>query len=136
MTHNFKTGVTYKTRGGSRAWFIGVASGLTWPYVFKHEDFSVVTQHDEEGNLMPEGTYSEDDCDIIGTWEESPEEIDVANMWVAIVRHKKNGSIMANRRMYADKPANLPADTIAFIRVSEWEAIKRGERKLIKGEGL
>lgn len=122
MTHNFKTGVTYKTQNGACVTYIGDS------VAYKHEDIIICEYLGDPVSISAK--------DIIGIWEDEPDEIDVANMWVCIVRHKTNGSIVAQRRMYADKPSPMSADTIAIIRVSEWEAIKRGERKLIKGEGL
>lgn len=116
MTHNFKTGVTYKTRGGERAYYCGVS--------FYGDPLFLV----QRSNGKFEGVVW---ADIIGLWEESPEEIDVANMWVHV---RYCGAQYAAEIWPEDgKPAEY---TIAIIRVSEWEAIKRGDRKLIKGEGL
>lgn len=37
MTHNFKTGVTYKTRGGDKAWYVGRMQ-TSEATVFDHKD--------------------------------------------------------------------------------------------------
>lgn len=133
MTHNFKTGATYKTRIGQRAWFIGCKPDSyngDHPLVFMVGD-SVFTYR-EDGKSAG---WSE--LDIIGTWEESPEEIDVANMWVAIKRDDAGCVIECHAGIYAPTlPRKFDKDIIAIIRVFEWEAIKRGERKLKVGEGL
>jgi hypothetical protein len=139
MTHNFKTGVTYKTKGKIhsveslcippyKCWYVGVAKDGR--LVFDH-DIDGICYHNPDGRYILEFN---DHRHVIGLWEDTQEEIDVANMCVAIKR--KDGSVMAWRRMYSERPSNLPADTIAFIRVSKWEAIKRGERKLNIGEGV
>lgn len=133
MTHNFKTGVTYKTRGGGRAWFIQNDSlgGMMPSLLFAHEDG--VQHHGVDGSHL--SASEETLWDIIDPWEESLEEIDVANMWVVVLINRQK-NLLAIDCIFPEKPESWDESHVAIIRVSEWEAIKRGERKLIKGEGL
>lgn len=143
MTHNFKTGVTYKTRGGGKVWFIGEAKKTgALPLAFENEAGNIAS-YTVRGEYFGD-SMSKDD--IIGIWEDEPEQIDVANMWVSIQQYVAGDGSMVIDTIQQDgfnvfmqhretKPKAEP-NTIAIIRVHEWEAIKRGERSLIKGEGL
>lgn len=124
--HDFEVGKAYRTQCGKKAWFVANGRGLGYP-IFEYRE------PDDNSVFSNVGFFHE--SKIIGQWEEPSKEIDVANMWVAVT--ERAGHIIAHRKVYRDKPeSSLPANTIAIIRVSEWEAIKRGERKLIRGEGL
>lgn len=127
MTHNFKIGVAYKTQSGKKVTYIGDGVHLNYP-VFEYESH-ISYNGTHEVRHVPEP-------EIIGLWEDEPEEIDVADMWVPIDLHK-DGSVCAGD-CYATKEDALVLEgaNLAVIRVREWSAIKRGERKLIKGEGL
>ena len=181
MTHSFKTGVTYKTRGGEKAWYVGESQNPARPLVFEHER-SYFREYTKDGywdaELFPER------LDIIGLWEDEPkgedmtaadvderwmqtlcnikrsgdaldaaekelvigatlkaleslkkpEEIDVANMWVGI--WESEGQLFETGWHRDVGILRDRTDLHTIIRAHEWEAIKRGERKLKIGEGL
>ncbi len=128
MTHNFKTGVTYKHRDGRPVTYIGDGVNYNQP-VFEYEGMGLCGMFPNAGHF-PES-------DIIGLYEDEPEEIDVANMWVGI-RYSVDGHCILATMLWRTRELLLEAynDLIAAYQVREYEAIKRGERKLRIGEGL
>jgi len=148
MTDFTKPGY-YKMRNGEKAWVAGVVPKKTLLDTIVGIARGTATIWLMDGR----GPSVDTAYDLISPWEDPPavvewdamlhsrqertdkaEEIDVGDYWVSIWEMPA-GSISEGGVIMLKKPISRKG-IIAIIHVHEWEAILRGDRKLIKGEGL
>lgn len=124
----------YKLRNGGKAWIHKADTGEPsfHGYYIDVNGTAYCSYWTSSGAAGFSGHRAED---IVSDWHEpeKPETLNVADMWV-IVDHYPDGS-MAVSHPHTSKPLPL-SSAVSILRVRDWEAVKRGEREFVIGEGL
>jgi len=138
MEIEVEVGKYYKTRDGSKVDITVVEFGYVRGFIFGCSDY---TEWTLSGNVYHAEDFGNDKHDLIAPWEDEPEkekeEIDVANMWVAVRGGEWGFDIYHYTYKDRDSFHKLVRDSyLAIVTVSDWQDICSGKRKLIVGEGL